>query len=1478
MKKKNWLIFAGCFLACAARMVLAGPNLLVNGDFESEAFSGTDTFAYRVPAGWTAGGEPVQVGSSGANNIFLSKTSLGYGTRGCFMQSYKSSAQSLRQTFTVPQTGLYRVSFDYAARYGTNQTGVPARFWITKDDETVVERAFKPNAHLPIRSIMTNVVLTAGVHTFNLEQEEMETDQSNVYDNFVVAAVDENLLVNGDFELSPCEDANGQYVYGAPGPGWNYSGAVIVGRPTGNWGYDGLAGVGTKFGGFQTASTLGEAVLFQTFTVVTAGVYRLSFDYSCRKTKHLGGTFQVQIQTDNVVRPLGEFKPVAEAPLQHFEKDVYLAAGEQMLRFWMPPTPTDCGNIVDNVRIIPVGGATCYWTGTVDGDVTKPANWTTITAAGETVAAVPDATASVVVRGNDVNLQIPPGTAFACARFLVEDATLGADCDWRGLGVVPELDGTTLDLAGHALTLTGLVGKGTVRDSFGGETMGELQFDVAADAFCKVDAINLSGFLRLVKRGGGMLTFTGEQNQTGGTVLEAGSLNDTLASDFDWSGLLAHRWSFTNGSLVDAVGGLTATVNGTISHTADEVVLPGGEKNSGSLNLGANVLPPESAGVTIEIWGRLLAFQPWARIFEVCGGADDEFLMMSWAETTFPSERVHMKKDGISIWWSNTLRPFEIGERYYVSLSLTPNDQGLGGCHLVWSKRSAATGVCLARGSGNFPLRSIQELSQEIFALGWSSGSDGDAPAAYDEVRVWRTVLSEDQLAADAVHGPNENTFAMRAMIGERAFASLEAAMEVSEAYDVVTLRAHDDMDPLPFGSQTMARLSLSAGSRLFFDLSAATSDVAFTAAGGITLPEGADINDMVVFSEPSFTAQLVNNGKSIIAVNADMPITAEWVGAGDRANFRDPANWVCRNLAGGVIADAIPTNVLTKVTLRGNVNFSFPAQAEELWQTLTITNVQLTTDCDWRGLPVKAFAAGATIDVQNHRLELTGEQYAAANVTFTDTANWPAFSRYRFKEDESPDGNIDIGAVFLYEDGNRFSTSFTSVTSGPNAAYNAAQLFDSSTTTRWANWNNFKYDDFWVAATYAAPHRVTKYEWYTYDTVTRAPTSWRLQGSNDGVNWTDLDVQTNMRVATKAKSLSFTGMIKDGFASHGELRVTVPEGASVTSAVATLAGHIRLVKAGGGTLTVSKTGLLYCGGTQVEAGTLMAGQNGSAQPYGAPGCAVSVASNAVFELNAKYDQFFNTFELAGGTLQNTVNLADPGKKAQVVNLRLTADSTYRVSQTAGLIGPNYTRTTLDLRGHVLTVNAGDTFYLLNTTATAGTLVLEKGALEMSPGDLHEMSLVSAGHLHLQANAAPIVLANYTVNTTAADKSTRTDLTGVLQVTGRFRPNTDYFHGCELQNGAVLDLRGRNLKALDLVSKNSGSTAAATRLQFAEQATILVDVDTPQRFPEKRLLAWTETTAPASTVTFTLAPGMSGWLRKTSSGLYYENGLTLFVR
>ena len=55
-------------------------------------------------------------------------------------------------------------------------------------------------------------------------------------------------------------------------------------------------------------------------------------------------------------------------------------------------------------------------------------------------------------------------------------------------------------------------------------------------------------------------------------------------------------------------------------------------------------------------------------------------------------------------------------------------------------------------------------------------------------------------------------------------------------------------------------------------------------------------------------------------------------------------------------------------------------------------------------------------------------------------------------------------------------------------------------------------------------------------------------------------------------------------------------------------------------------------------------------------------------------------------------------------------------------------------------------------------------------------------------------------------------------------------------------------------------------------------VDTPQRFPEKRLLAWTETTAPASTVTFTLSPGMSGWLRKTSSGLYYENGLTLIVR
>jgi hypothetical protein len=102
-----------------------------------------------------------------------------------------------------------------------------------------------------------------------------------------------------------------------------------------------------------------------------------------------------------------------------------------------------------------------------DGVLSNPANWTCIDSGGEAVAgALPDASTMVVFSGNFA-VQIPTNTTFACSRVVFQDnATLTADCDWRGLGSDPKFSGS-LDLAGFRLTVAGLTGDADIGSTAG---------------------------------------------------------------------------------------------------------------------------------------------------------------------------------------------------------------------------------------------------------------------------------------------------------------------------------------------------------------------------------------------------------------------------------------------------------------------------------------------------------------------------------------------------------------------------------------------------------------------------------------------------------------------------------------------------------------------------------------------------------------------------------------------------------------------------------------------------------------------------------------------------------------------------------------------------------------------------------------------------------------------------------------------------
>ena len=76
-------------------------------------------------------------------------------------------------------------------------------------------------------------------------------------------------------------------------------------------------------------------------------------------------------------------------------------------------------------------------------------------------------------------------------------------------------------------------------------------------------------------------------------------------------------------------------------------------------------------------------------------------------------------------------------------------------------------------------------------------------------------------------------------------------------------------------------------------------------------------------------------------------------------------------------------------------------------------------------------------------------------------------------------------------------------------------------------------------------------------------------------------------------------GRIVNTSTTLSELRMNVAAGATVENDAVSIAGNVKLVKAGEGTLVASQYKQTYAGGTDVEGGVLKSGTFGSSQPFG---------------------------------------------------------------------------------------------------------------------------------------------------------------------------------------------------------------------------------------------------------------------------------------
>lgn len=316
------------------------------------------------------------------------------------------------------------------------------------------------------------------------------------------------------------------------------------------------------------------------------------------------------------------------------------------------------------------------------------------------------------------------------------------------------------------------------------------------------------------------------------------------------------------------------------------------------------------------------------------------------------------------------------------------------------------------------------------------------------------------------------------------------------------------------------------------------------------------------------------------------------------------------------------------------------------------------------------------------------------------------------------------------------------------------------------------------------------------------------------------------------------------------EFTLTVPSGGSVTNNCVALSGNLKLVKAGAGTYTPARKAQSYAGGTEIKAGLLRVVENGSLHTLGAEGSEITVSADGdaagVIDMNGHPGYPAYKFTGNGGAIRNSVAVAEPWKYSYIGDLRLAADSSFDSWQVYGLVGASYTEASLDLAGHTLYVNkttppAGSTrnFLLTNVKAvSAGSIESwgnfyfygSAGDKARTPSDLRLADVVVNGQMRTgigDAASGTLIakLGNVTVNTPTADVANASGAVweGKVQVYGAFRPNTDYFRGVELQDGATLDLRGRT-GTFDTKGKNVGVREVQTTVTFAANAAVGVNV------------------------------------------------------
>ena len=255
--------------------------------------------------------------------------------------------------------------------------------------------------------------------------------------------------------------------------------------------------------------------------------------------------------------------------------------------------------------------------------------------------------------------------------------------------------------------------------------------------------------------------------------------------------------------------------------------------------------------------------------------------------------------------------------------------------------------------------------------------------------------------------------------------------------------------------------------------------------------------------------------------------------------------------------------------------------------------------------------------------------------------------------------------------------------------------------------------------------------------------------------------------------------------------------------------GGSTISKNGGGTLELNGNNT-FTTNVVVNAGTLKIGNANALGAQDPAATKVTVASGGTVDFNGVGNAGYG-YTIAGtgvggnGALVNNGAAITTGTK-QTSNITLSADASIGGTGDWALLAAGYGATTLDLAGHTLTKSGANTFVLINTTVTAGSIQINEGTFTQIAS--HNLSAVAVSLANTASANLNLNLYNLSVGSLAGGGAVGGNvvIVGARTLTVGDLDASETYAGVISGSGGGLTKTGSGTQTLTNTSTYTGAT------------------------------------------------------------------------